>query len=60
MLKNKLEIVNYDGKYKSSLLETLIALSTHKEKFICKKEQAHLEELQMPTRLVLDNFNDVS
>jgi len=59
MLKNQLETVKSDGKCKSSLSEKLTALATHEEKFIHTKQQFHEAELQMSTRLVLDNFNDV-
>lgn len=60
MLKNQLEMVKSDGKYNSSLSKNLIALVTHKEKFIHTKEQVHVAELEMSTGLVLDNFSDVS
>ena len=60
MLKNQLEMVKFYGKYKSSLSQKLISLATHNKKFIHIKEQVHVGELQMSTKLVFGNFNDIS
>jgi len=60
MLKNRLQMVKYDGMYKSPLLEKLIPIAIHKEKFVHRKEQGHVAELEMSTNLVLDKFNDVN